>query len=604
MNQSEEIKGKLDIVDVLGEYISLKAAGSNFRANCPFHNEKTPSFMVSPEKQIWHCFGCSKGGDVFSFVMEMEGLNFTETLRLLAPKAGVVLKREDIETSSKRNNLLDIMVLAQEYYQREMLHNDKIKNYLKERGLDGETVKTWKIGYSPNSWDDLFNYLRNKKYSAEEIFLAGLSVKKEGGASYYNRFRDRIMFPINDVSGNIVAFTARINPDNNNPEMEKMGKYINSPQTAIYDKSRILFALDKAKQEIKAQDLVIVVEGQMDAITCHQFGYKNVVASSGTALTFEHVKLIRRYTNNIALAFDADNAGQIAADRGIKEAMAQELNIKIIVIPSGKDPDDCLHQAPDEWEKAVKEARPMMEYYFDKVFEKLDPAKVEDKRQAVKILVEMIAKFSNKVEIDHWLRKLSQKIEIAEEVLRETLKNVLNQAKGEVVLTPKKEVNFGLKTNEPRTEKMSSLLLAILLKYPEFLEYSANNIEMDYISGPTNRSFYNILIMYYNNHKGLEYEDFKAYLGEKEVSHVKLLDTLVFLAEKDFSGVEMDQIKTEIIKIILVLKQYYYKSKMKEAEREITQAEISGDSTKISQALQDLKIWSEKIKSINIDYEK
>ncbi|HNX10887.1 MAG TPA: DNA primase, partial [bacterium] len=339
MNPLEEIKSKLDITEVLGEYINLRPAGSNLRALCPFHHEKTPSFMVSPEKQIWHCFGCQKGGDIFGFVMEMEGLNFVEALKQLAHKAGVTLQKNDWEDSSKRNKLIDVLSAAKEFYQRQMLGNNNIKNYLKGRGLDEKSVKEWQVGYSPNSFDDLINHLKKKGYSDEDIFLSGLSQKKEGAGRYFNRFRDRIMFPINDAAGLTVGFTARVNPQTVNPEMEKMGKYINTPQTAVYDKSRVLFGLDKARREIKDQDLAIVVEGQMDAITSQSRGFKNTVASSGTALTFGQVKLLKRYTNNLALAFDADAAGQIAADRGIVEALAQEMNVKIIIIPQGKDPD-------------------------------------------------------------------------------------------------------------------------------------------------------------------------------------------------------------------------------------------------------------------------
>ncbi|MFA4942903.1 MAG: CHC2 zinc finger domain-containing protein, partial [Patescibacteria group bacterium] len=217
MNPSEEIKSKLDITEVLGEYLSMKPAGSNLRAACPFHQEKTPSFMISPEKQIWHCFGCGKGGDIFGFVMEMEGLSFSEALRFLAPKAGVVLRQEDSTETSKRSRLLDILEIARDYYHLQLFKNENIKNYLKTRGLNEETVRDFKIGYSPDSWDDIINILKQKKYSAEEIFLAGVSAKKEGTAKYYNRFRDRIMFPINNVSGQTIGFSARVNPANTNP---------------------------------------------------------------------------------------------------------------------------------------------------------------------------------------------------------------------------------------------------------------------------------------------------------------------------------------------------------------------------------------------------
>ncbi|MEI7451988.1 MAG: DNA primase [Candidatus Falkowbacteria bacterium] len=601
MNQSEEIKSKLDIVDVLGEYISLKAAGSNFRSNCPFHQEKSPSFMVSPDKQIWHCFGCGKGGDIFSFIMEMEGLSFGEAMRQLAPKAGVILQKENTEFNSQKGRLQDVMEVAAEFYQREMFKNEAIKNYLKSRGLSEETVRTWRIGYSPNSWDDLLLYLRSKKYSNEEIFMAGLSIKKEGSASYYNRFRDRVMFPISDAAGNIIAFTARVNPATSSVEAEKLGKYINSPQTNIYDKGRVFFALDKAKMAIKNADLAIIVEGQMDAITCHQFGYKNVIASSGTALTAEQVKLIKRYTHNIALAFDADPAGQMAADRGIKEAMAADLNIEVIMIPGGKDPDECLKNNPADWEKAVENAKPMMEYYFTKAIAGIDLSKIENKRATSKKILTMIAKFSSKLEIDHWLKRLAEMIDIDEGVLRETLREVL---RSEVKIEPQRKAPVAVKpslNSDLWEEKLSLSLLALALKFPEFMEYIVANIDLEQVFGLTVREFYKNMIMYYNDNKNLNYDNLKTYLENQEVSHVSLLNKIVLLADKDFSDLADNQAKNEIIKIIIALKQFFFKQQMHETEKRIAAAEQNKDLAQIPALLSDLKLLSQKIKEIDIN---
>jgi DNA primase len=601
INPSDEIKSKLDITEVLGEYISFRPAGANLRAVCPFHQEKTPSFMISPEKQIWHCFGCGKGGDIFGFVMEMEGLTFPEALRLLAPKAGVTLRSTDIEAGSKRNRLLDVMEAANDYYHRQMLGNSIIKDYLKNRGLQEETVRSWKIGYSPNSWDDLYSFLRSKKYSDEEIFSAGLSVKKDGASKYYNRFRDRVMFPINDIAGQAIGFSARINPAEKNLEAQKMGKYINSPQTSIYDKSRVLFGLDRAKGAIKAQDLAIIVEGQMDAITLHQGGYKNVVASSGTALTGEQIKLLKRYTNNLAMAFDADAAGQLAADRGIAEALAQEVNVKVIVVPSGKDPDECLKNSPTEWEAAVKEAPSVMDYYFTKIFKDFDINKVEDKRGAAKKILLMVAKLSNKVEIDHWLKRLAEKIDVDENLLRETLKTSL----GEVRRPGDGPSQINAQRNAPVVsesweEKLSALLLALMLKYPDFIPYVAHNVEIEHLAGLAYRLFYNELIIYYNDNSQIEYQKFRAYLKDKEVSHVALLDTLSLLADKDMAEAESGQIKNEIIKIILSLKRAYYKTQMKTVEKAISQAEQKNEPERVTSLMQDFKTLSEKIKELDI----
>ncbi len=597
MNPLEEIKSKLDITEVLGEYISLKPAGSNLRALCPFHHEKTPSFMVSPEKQIWHCFGCQKGGDIFGFVMEMEGLSFSEALKQLAHKAGVVLRRDDFSDSSKRNKSLDILATAKEYYQRQMLLNGPIKDYLKSRGLNEKTVREWQIGYSPNSFDDLLNFLKKKGYSDEEIFLAGLSQKKEGSGRYYNRFRDRIMFPINDPSGLTIGFTARINPQGANAEMEKMGKYINSPQTSVYDKSRALFGLDKAKRAIKDQDLAIVVEGQMDAITAQSRGFQNTVASSGTALTFSQVKLLKRYSQNLALAFDADSAGQIAADRGIAEALAQEMNVLVIVIPEGKDPDECLRQHPEKWSLAVEQAKPVLEYYFEKITHGVNLQEISQKKIIIPKMLAMISKVKNNIEADHWLKKLSAQTNYDETVLREDLANIRKNIKENKPETIETDERFAQKS---RAEKMAELLLSLVLKKPEFLDYVVNNFLPECLSNELLRQFYNTLIIYYNTNQSLDYAGLRSELSSRALDQAELLDTLSLLADKDFAEADALTIKAEIIKLVVGLKHDYYKTRMSQIESDLDQVEAENDQATAAKLMEELRELSAKIKELNL----
>ncbi|MDD5032423.1 MAG: DNA primase [Patescibacteria group bacterium] len=619
MDQIEEIKSRLDIVEIIREYIPLKPAGINFRALCPFHREKSPSFIVSPEKQIWHCFGCGRGGDVFSFLMEIEGLGFAEVLRNLAPRAGVTLKKQDPKLTSQRNRLLDIMETAVNYY-RKALERDEagsIRKYLTGRGLKEETVESWQIGYSPDSWDDLLNLLRGKGYTENEIFLAGLSTKKDNSVRFYNRFRDRIMFPIFDISGAAVAFSARVRPDKEGEE--KMGKYINSPATMIYDKSRILFGLDKAKMAIKSEDLAIIVEGQMDAITAHQNNFKNVVASSGTALTAEQVKLLKRYTNNIALGFDMDQAGQMAADRGVREAMAGEMNIKVILIPSGKDPDECIRNNPEDWTGAVKEAKAIMEYYFNKVFSGLNLEEVGDKRRAAKEILPILSKLGSNIEKDFWLKKLAEKIEVGENLLRETLsKFEKKELKTPIAGKPEKEAD--LKVRQSREEMLSELMLAFGIRFPGLLSYIIDRIQPDQIVGSANKLFYKDLIIYYNNVIGSEnepageevspkvsYDSLKNWLEEKFSrpsaggegdSQLKLLDRLVLLGDKDFYDLDEEAARGEIIKIIITLKRYYLIYRMKEIEKTIAHCEEEGEGEKARGLMEELKIMSDEMREV------
>lgn len=615
LQPSEEIKSRLDIVDVVREYVNIKAAGVNFKANCPFHREKTPSFMVSPEKQIWHCFGCGKGGDIFTFIEEIEGVGFAEALRILAPKAGVTLKKQNYKLVSQRNRLLDILEASANYYHDILLNNERAKparEYIHNRGLTVNTIKDWKIGYSPDSWDDLVNWLQGKGYKENEIFLAGMSVKKEGANRFYNRFRGRIMFPISDSNGSIVAFSARVSPEKESEE--KLGKYINSPQTLIYDKSKILFGLEKAKMEIKSKELAIITEGQMDVITAHQHGYKNVIASSGTALTKEQINLIKRYTNNIALAFDMDKAGEMAADRGINEAMRAEMNIKVIELDEGKDPDEFIQNNPGEWERVVDGAKPVMEYYFDKIIGRLNIDKIEDKREATRKLLPIILKLGNNIERDHWIRKLSEKLDINEHALREAIKGVGEKEgkKEEHKITAQKK-----EEKITKEELLSNFLLVLVLKFPLLIEYTMNNIGIDHVSGAVNKTIYRNIIILYNNINESDgsgeftFQKLRAYLNEelaenldKDDDQEKLailskLDRLALLGDRDFYDFNDEKAKGELIKIIGSLKKNYLMQRMKEIQKMIAQSEKEKDNARLNELMQEYKALSDEMISFD-----
>jgi len=608
MTQSEEIKSKLDIVEVIREYTPVKAVGANFQALCPFHNEKTPSFVISPDKQIWHCFGCGRGGDVFAFVMEKESLGFMETLRLLAPKAGVTLKYENQEDYSKRNRVLDLLELAGKYYAH-ILNNptgQKAKEYLLQRDLKENTIRDWSLGYSPDSWDSLYQFLKarpliGKKYTDDEILEAGLIIKKEGGRGYYDRFRDRIMFPIWNVNNNLIAFTARINPSKE--KTEKMGKYINSPQTTVYDKSRVLFALNKAKTAIRKEDLVIVVEGQMDAISCHQHGFENVVASSGTALTTEQVVLIKRFTSNVALCFDMDDAGQMAADRGIKEVLGQELNLKVIVLPQGKDPDESLRNNPDDFKEAVKNAKPMLEYYFKKISADLDLEKLDNKTKVRNQMFIMIDLVKNQTEQGYWLKEISEKLDFFENDTREEF--IAWKRKQKAVASG--QINGRIQKKEEahseyhsREDRLSELLMALTVKFSDYIPYIISNLEPEYLSSTESARFYNSLIIYYNKTASLDYTAFRSYLEEQDATDEKLLDKLILLGEKDFYDFEPNEAKSEIIKIIVELKKYSFQAKIKKLEKTISQAEKAGRLEDLNILMMELKNLTDEIKKINL----
>jgi len=618
MQPSEEIKSRLDIVDVLREYISLQAAGANFKAKCPFHRENTPSFMVSSEKQIWHCFGCGKGGDVISFVMEMEGLSFVEAMRMLAPKAGVTLKREDPEAASQRNRLLDIMELCRRFYHRWLTEGreaEPARAYLEKRGITPEVIEEWQIGYSPDAWDTVLNALKKKGYSENEIFLSGMSIQsRKSGSRYYDRFRARIMFPINDINGNTVAFSARVRPDKE--ETEKMGKYINSPQTPVYDKSKIIFGLDKAKMHIKKEDEAIVVEGQMDVITAHQFGYRNVIASSGTALTEEQVRLIRRYTQNLTLCFDRDDAGGMAAERGIREAMRQEVNIKVIELPSGTDPDSCIREDRNAWEEAIKDAKPMMQFFFDRALEGLDLDKVEDRRQAARRLLPTVAGLENRIERDYWLKRLSEKLDVDEAMLREALPRKRSADKYRKGRQP--EAPEAPQRTASREERLSELLLALISRFPSLMEYFADRLQVEQLEGEQNRLLYKNLVFYYNNttnsktpEKYFDFADFRQwYLSEEnreqannqdQPNQSNFLNRLVILGDEEYHHLEAEEAKQEAVKLFTVLKQRFLTKRMRDVEKMIAEAERSNDEATVETLMQEFQLLANELREMGVE---
>lgn len=418
---SEEIKARLGVDEVLSGYLRLQKQGANFRALCPFHREKTPSFYVSPARQIWHCFGCGEGGDIFKFVMKMEGVEFVEALRILAKRAGVELKSQDPRAAGERAQLITVCATATQFFRNNMegQGGTEARAYLRARGLLEDTIASFGIGWAPEGWDHLYQYLAAKGVKPELMEKAGLAVTsdKSGRKKYFDRFRGRIMFPIADAHGDVIGFTGRYLK-----EKENEGKYVNSPQTPLYNKSTVLFAIDKAKAEMRKKDRAILVEGQMDAILMHQDGVENTVAVSGTAFTAEQLDLLKRFTKNLCILFDADPAGDMATQRSISLALARSFALSVASVPEGKDPADFVKEHPGKIAEEVEKAVSVMEYYFRFAFEKYNPKKVEDKKKIAALILAQIKKISNKVEAHHWLSELSLRLSTKMEYLEEEMR--------------------------------------------------------------------------------------------------------------------------------------------------------------------------------------
>jgi DNA primase len=422
----QEIKDRLNIAEVIGGYIQVKKAGSAFKALCPFHHEKTPSMQISPQKQIWHCFGCGEGGDVLSFVQKYENLEFKETLRLLADRAGVQLpnfKPEDRQKENEKDILYRINDFASRFY-HEVLFNDKkgieALEYLKKRALTAETIKQWRIGYAPEDFHSLEMALGKKGVNNKDAINAGVLIKNDRG-QIYDRFRGRITFPIFDLQNRVLGFSARILPKLDDG---KTGKYINSPQTLIYDKSKVLFGLNFAKLGLRKTGECLIVEGQMDCISAHQSGIDNAVASSGTALTENQLDILSRFTKNLKFCFDADVAGLIATRRAIDAYLGRDFLVKVVNLGGAKDPDELIRENKEAFLKLVENAPLFLDYYLDKAFLNFNAKSVEQKKNIAKDVLPLVKALIDPVEQDHYIRLIADKMNIQESAVRASLASI------------------------------------------------------------------------------------------------------------------------------------------------------------------------------------
>jgi len=414
MDAVEEVKGRLAIEDVIGEYVQLKRAGRNFKGLSPFSSERTASFMVSPEKQIWHDFSSGKGGNMFSFVMEMEGLTFREALELLARKAGVDLEQFGGPRrggGADKERLFVLLELATKFYQVQFSKSKTALTYvLDKRKFSKETALEWRLGYAPNTGRALLKFLQDQGYKLAEIKKAGLSAERRGGAS--DMFRGRLMIPLADAQGRVIGFTARLLEDDPNAP-----KYINTPQTPLYDKSRHIYGLHLAKESIRKGGYAVVAEGNLDVIASHQAGVRQVVATAGTALTDQHLKGLNRFTGDIRLCFDADKAGINATERAIPIASRVGVSLSVIDIPSGKDPDELISQDVHLWEQIIEQPKYALDWLMDRYEKLLDITSAPGKKQFSDVLLPVVRQLQDSVEQDHYLRAIADKIGVSQAAL-------------------------------------------------------------------------------------------------------------------------------------------------------------------------------------------
>ena len=482
MGVIDEIKQRVDIVDVVSQYAKLTKAGRTFRALCPFHSEKNPSFFVYPEQQSWHCFGaCNTGGDVFSFVMKKQNIDFGEALKLLAQRAGVAIpsRAEAGGESKEKQRLFQTNEAAAQYFHN-LLNStaaEKAKAYLLKRGLSEKTIVDFQLGYSPDKWDALKQHLINTGYTEAELLTAGLIVEGEGGKTH-DRFRNKLMFPISDARGRITGFGARALDDS-------LPKYVNSPQTPLFDKSSTLYSINLATDAIRQQDLAIIVEGYMDVITAHQNGFNNVVASMGTSVTEKQVSILKRLTKNLAFALDADAAGEEATLRAVGYENTLDAEVRVIIMPGGKDPDDVIKEDARAWQKLLEEALPIVDYTFNMATAGLDLTTASGKSQAVDKLLPIVAEIKNPIRQAHYLQKLAQLLKVSERSIEAALARI--KPKPGRIKPPKEGI---LTSRHPLlSSPVEEYCLALLLQYPE-LRNSARELLPEYFENSENREIF------------------------------------------------------------------------------------------------------------------
>lgn len=413
----EQIKDRLSIADVIASYAKLEPAGKNFKARCPFHNERTPSFFVSPERQNYHCFGCGKGGDIFSFVEEAEGLDFKGALKVLADRAGIPLPTFSKAALEEHDRLHALMDEAARLYEGILQKYPDVLFYLKDRGLADDTIRDWRVGFVQNDWRTATAHLLGLGYTYEEMIRAGLAIPNNHGA--YDRFRGRIMFPITDAAGRVIAFSGRIW----GKEREEEGKYINSPETPLYEKSRVLFGFDKAKHHIRKAQACVVVEGQMDALLSHHAGVPHTVAVSGTALTVHHLSLIKRFTDRLIFAFDRDSAGLAAAGRAIELALSRGFAVLIAKLPAEKDPADVAKASPENWRALTEHALPAVDFYLDLYKDRRLEGR-ELTSSVKKELLPLVARIENAIERAQCVGKIANALQVGESAVWEEIAKV------------------------------------------------------------------------------------------------------------------------------------------------------------------------------------
>jgi DNA primase len=576
----QKIKEENDIVDVISESVKLKRAGRNYSGLCPFHHEKTPSFSVSADKQIYKCFGCGEAGNVITFVMKTKNLTFPEALKLLADKANIDLELDNDKDNNNKNSfekLYKLNVLAARYFFKCLQEDFNSKKYLLNRGITESTIRRFGLGYSLNSWDGVLNHLKNKGFTELDMLTDGLIIKSQKG-SCYDRFRNRIIFPVFDYRGKVIGFGGRV-LDDSKP------KYLNSPETALFKKGVNLYGLNFAIKNNNTR-MLIIVEGYMDCISLHQQGITNAVASLGTALTISQAKLIKRYADKVIISYDADSAGQMATMRGLEILKQVGLEVRVLTVPQGKDPDEFIrNNGREAFSKLIDEALPLVDYKIKVIRESSNLNNSNEVIKYAEKALEVIADL-DPIETEIYVKKLSEETKVRDQALFDMLNNKIQQnvKKNENVNIDR---DFGQKLYlEPAYLKAERALLKIMIKDNEAFQYAVNNMEKDDFILESHKKIYGYIVENIKFGKDEMERHIESKCNDVDTSKewVNVLETDLIYGEYDYKSMINDYIRG--------IKKYRLEESKKYIMNRIKQCELDGkleESLKLAQELIEIQ---------------
>lgn len=586
MEAKDEIKQRLDIAEVIGEYLEVKPAGSgSFKALCPFHGEKTPSFYISQPKEIWHCFGCDKGGDIFTFVMEMEGIGFRDALKQLGKKAGVEIPEYRTAQSNAVDFIVDLHRLAADFYMKVLWEHDlgkQAKAYVEQRGISVDMAKKFEIGYAPDSWDSLTRALKKRGFTEDRLVKAGLAKPRRSGSGVIDQFRHRLVIPLRDAQGNIVGFTGRQIEDGKGP------KYLNTPETDAYHKSDILFGLAFAKSSIRKQDAVIIAEGNLDVIASHAAGVEHIVASSGTALTESQLLQLKKLTKTLLFCFDDDAAGFAAAQRGMHIAQGLGFDVQVIQIPSdlGKDPDDVVRWSPHAWSDLVKKPVHVMQYIITHLLKTTDLQNAKQKREFGHRVLQEINRLPDILDQEHWLQRLSDLMQVDISVLRQlvrpskTVQSIVRQAptgEEKKVLT--------------QDQQAFDVIMSAMLLDAEWIEYVMSRLDIDGLEDEMRQEVYKKALVLYNqsNHADSAQNIFSGleHAFDDQEAIRQYLRRMSLQSEQRFDSLSNEQVRRELEHHIDIIHVRVLDKRRKSLLAQIREAERQGNQSELQRLLQE-----------------